>query len=216
MTPLTKEEWMFSFSEMGALWVHDGNPRRPHALLTHGDHSSGFFNGSNVMGHPTVLRKACYQIVTENLLNLLVKGSYPDIVAGAANGSVTMASMIAELYDTRMIFTEPVMVDGKKEMQLNRFSVESGGRILMVDDTITTGDTVLESIAIFEALGAKVYPFVVVLVNRSGMKDLNGREIIALVDHPMPKWEANECPLCEQGSVAIRPKGNWDKLNAEY
>ena len=47
---------------------------------------------------------------------------------------------------------------------------------------------------------------------------MNGRTIIALIDQPMNNWEPNECPLCQGGSEAIRPKGkeNWDRLNAIY
>jgi hypothetical protein len=34
----------------------------------------------------------------------------------------------------------------------------------------------------------------------------------------MPMWTARDCPLCMQGSEAIRPKGkeNWDRLNKKY
>lgn len=36
--------WIDRFKERDALWLHDGNVRRPHALLTSGKHSDGFFN----------------------------------------------------------------------------------------------------------------------------------------------------------------------------
>jgi hypothetical protein len=54
-------------------------------------------------------------------------------------------------------------------------------------------------------------------VNRSGLTEVNGMKIVALIDHPMPMWAPEECPLCPQGSEAIRAKGeNWARLTAAY
>ena len=38
----------------------------------------------------------------------------------------------------------------------------------------------------------------------------------AVIDKAMPMWVPEECPLCQAGSEAIRPKGNWDRLTADY
>jgi len=40
---------ILKLTKLGALWIHDGNPQRPHALLTSGNHSNGFFNASFIM-----------------------------------------------------------------------------------------------------------------------------------------------------------------------
>ena len=88
----------------------------------------------------------------------------------------------------------------------------------MVEDVLTTGGSVdLTAEAVTNA-GGVVLPFVIILVNRSGLTEVNGKKIVALIDRPMPMWTPDECPLCKQGSEALRPKGteNWDRLNAEY
>jgi hypothetical protein len=52
-------------------------------------------------------------------------------------------------------------------------------------------------------------------VNRSGLKEVNGLKIIALIDRHLPIWEAAECPLCKGESEAIPAKGdNWQRLMA--
>ena len=47
--------WAKRFTDQGALWMHDGNEKRPHALLTSGKHSNGFFNGEVIMRDPVQL-----------------------------------------------------------------------------------------------------------------------------------------------------------------
>jgi len=207
--------WFDAFSQLGALWVHDGNPKRPHALLTSGKHSNGFFNASKVVEYPQALKEACFHIFTAENMKLFAR---PMIVIGSALGAITIAHVIAELFGARCGFTEPdiVVIDGEKQMVLKRFSVNSHDRVLVVEDVITTGDTTRKTIDAIEKQGAEVLPVVCVLVNRSGMSHLDGRRILALIDHPMPMWKPDECPLCKAGSEAVRPKGNWDKLNGEY
>ena len=87
--------------------------------------------------------------------------------------------------------------------------------VLLCEDVLTTGGSVdLTSTAITNA-GGIVLPFILVLVNRSGLTEVSGKKIIALIDRPMPMWAPGNCPLCNMGSEALRPKDNWAKLNAQ-
>lgn len=54
---------------------------------------------------------------------------------------------------------------------------------------------------------------ILVLVNHTGLKEINGMKIISLIDKEMPMWQPNDCPLCKAGSIAVRPKDNWELLN---
>lgn len=92
-----------------------------------------------------------------------------------------------------------------------------GEMALIVEDVATTAGSIQKTRDAIRREGGLVYPFVLMLVNRSGLVDVNGLQIVALIDHEMPIWKPEECPLCKQGSEAIRPKGeNWAILNAEY
>jgi orotate phosphoribosyltransferase len=107
---------------------------------------------------------------------------------------------------------------GRKSMVFKKTSVRPSEHVLLVEDVLTTGSSIeLCAYAVGEKFG-RILPFVGALVNRSGLSDIRGRKIVALIDHPMPTWEAHECPLCKQGSEAIRPKlnDNWQQLNAAY
>lgn len=86
--------------------------------------------------------------------------------------------------------------------------------IALCEDALTTGRTVRRTADAVIGAGGIVLPFVLVLLNRSGLTEVNGRKIIALINRPMPTWTRKECPLCKQRSKAIRPKDNWELLNA--
>jgi orotate phosphoribosyltransferase len=212
---LQEKSWTETFSDMGALWIHDNNPARPHALLTSGKHSNGFFNATKVIENPALLEEACVDMWAHHA-DSLPGQSACDRVIGSAFGAITIAHVIAQMLNVQMGFTEPVETDDGKQMVLKRFALSEGDRVLIVEDVMTTGGTNRKTIKTIEAAGAEVLPVLPVLVNRSGMTELDGRRIIALIDHSMPMWEPEECPLCKQGSEALRPKGNWDKLNAHY
>ncbi len=228
------ESWYVDeYRKLDALWIHDGNPLRPHALLTSGNHSNGFFDSLPVVTHLGLL-----EVAVSDLVTLLIEGDVDlhkvDMVVGPQTG----ATKLAEALSLEITLAEPQFPlvgglrtcltaspakhfeGGVKSMVFNEEEWKSllGRHILLCDDVLTTGSSIeLTERAITQG-GGVVLPYVVVLVNRSGLSEVNGKKIIALIDHPMPIWEARECPLCAQGSVALRPKeeGNWAQLNQNY
>ena len=208
---MQQKNWIDELISLGALWVHDGNPKRPHPELRSGKHSDVFFNLTRLIEHPCILSEACLALCHSWHL-----AEQPTVVFGSAFGAITIAHELANLMETRFGFTEPVIKEGQKQMVLNRFSVTADDIVLVVEDVLTTGGTTEKTIAALEDAGATVLPYVFVLVNRSGLQTLGERKIIALVERTVDTWAPQECPLCQQGSEALGAKGNWDKLTAEY
>ena len=204
-------DWKKTFQEQGAIWIHDGKPARPHALLTSGLHSDGFVNCS---------------LVTQNanLLKTIVSGAEglaprladkPDWVIGSALGAVTFAYAVALQVGANAGFTEK---DGDA-MKLARFEVKPGQKVLVVEDTISTGGSTLKTIEGIQRAGVpaeNILPYIVCLVNRSGSPTLGGRELRALLTLDIHNWAADECPLCKSGSQVVRPKSNWAALTGTY
>jgi len=220
-----QDGWIKCYQEKGALWIHDGNAKRPHALLTSGKHSSGFFNSELVMEDSFLLSEACSDLVsliadTGTLLGHINR------VVGPAMGAITLADGLARHLSSRRArqyaclraYVEKEETPAGVRMVFKRTTIKPGENILLCEDVITTAGSVnLAAQAVIEAKG-NVWSFVSVLVNRSGLVEADGRKIIALIDRPMPMWSPDECPLCKQGSEAIKPKGKeeWARLNAEY
>jgi orotate phosphoribosyltransferase len=200
--------WKQLFEEQGAIWIHDGNPNRPHALLTSGLHSDGFVNCTFITQQPSLLQQI---VQAPDGLAPLVPSQKSDWVIGSAFGAITLAHSVALQIGARAGFTEK----DDEEMRLSRFDVMPTDRILVVEDTISTGGSTLKTIqAILKAgvLEKNVLPVIVCLVNRSGRTDLEGKQIRALLTLQIHTWQSAECPLCKKGSTAIRPKSHWVEL----
>lgn len=232
-------EWINTYKEKGAWWTHDGNPKRPHALLRSGKHSNGFCNSELVIQDPVLLDDACidlaalyreeaYEIIPFFPEFTLCTSRGVNRVVGPAHGAIELSHDLARHISRKQHFpclnsyTEkqkcgPFGTDTK--MVFNRRSVMPDERVLLTEDVLTTGGSVELAVDAVVRAGGIVLPWVVVLVNRSGLTEVNGRKIIALIDYHMQDWLPDECPLCEMGSEAIRPKEsveNWALLNASY
>lgn len=213
----TTEEWADIYRRCRALWIHDGNSLRPHALLSAGGHSDGFFNSKMVMQDPMLLDRAA-----SDLLDGLVSTGFdidaPHRVIGPAMGAITLAHDIARHIGQRR--GRPCLCgyaektgDGKFEFR--RTPITDDELLLLVEDVLTSGRSV-EYLLKAVPISSSTLESVGLLVNRSTLLEIRGKKLVSLIHHPMSNWPAEECPLCKQGSTAIRSKGNWDQLNAEY
>ena len=231
----TQQKWIRVFEDHKALWIHDGNPSRPHAELTSGEHSSGFFNSELVLEWPGLMDQACTDLVDALMIQMIQDGFGSDNrlrigrVVGPAMGAITLAHDVARIFGVkrekpcRRAYAEKDLVSStdpskKKRMSFNRTAIEPSESVLMTEDVITSGRSVLVMMEAVERGGGIIVPYLPVLVNRSGETHVGTMKVVALIEHHMPKWQPGECPLCDVGSTALRPKAgeNWKKLNAEY
>jgi orotate phosphoribosyltransferase len=231
----TRENWADLLQKMGLLWTHDGNPKRPHALLTSGGHSDGFFNGNKLLSdYPRLARELAYDLVElpvrevfsgHNLgSELQGAGFMPNRVIGPAFGAITWADKIADALNVGSAFTIPIGEGKDKTFKLEkRFNI-NGELVLLAEDTITTGGSVEKTIAVVLENGAKIAPIIVAICNRSGLAKIGDPKtgdykIVAMIEKHMQNWDPKvHCPLCKLGSEAIRPKeaNNWVRLTATY
>lgn len=207
--------------------MHDGNPRRPHAHLTSNDnHSNGFFNGGLVIADANFTFNGCCHglkaMLAHTELKALLEAEHIRVM-GPAMGAVGLAAMFA----VNLTSLHPSVSWGyfekqgegtSKRMIIPRADIQPYETILIIEDTITTGSSAILGKQAVQEVGASVFPYLISLVNRSGQESINGHKIFSLVDIHLPTWSPEECPLCKEGSQAIKCKGrnNWARLNAEY
>lgn len=227
-TPL---DWFEIYQRYNAIWTH--REGLPHALLSGGEHSSGFFNSELVMEDPVILDAACQQLVA-SLADQSVNLCSIDRVIGPAMGAITMAHSLALWINrlrpggpgthgetTRCLrsYVEKESDCKDPRMAFKKTNVHEGEIVLLTEDvmTRTVGGTVGRTAEAVLQKGGVILPFVAVLVNRTGASEIEGRKVISLIERHMPKWHPDQelCPLCSQGSEALRPKevGNWQRLN---
>jgi orotate phosphoribosyltransferase len=225
--------WLGELKGTGALWIHDGNPRRPYARLTSGKISNIFFNASKLIENPWALSRFVDEIFDRLEAAQSIYNLQPDVVVGPAAGAITLAYELAERYDALGWFTEDVGKGDEKIIKLKRFEPEKPGlKILGVEDVITTGGSVDDTVrAVTEADPSIVfYDIVICIVNRSGkMVTPGGKNIVALINLDQEAmaelggktWDEGQNPFIPDGKELVPPlrpkeRHNWRELNAEY
>ena len=181
-----------------------------HFLLASGNHSSRYLQSAKVLEDPKRAELIC------NALAQMIKSSglKIDTVCAPALGGVLAGYELARSLGVRSIFVE------KKEggMELRRgFEVQKGENILICEDIITTGGSAMKAALAIEELGANIVAFAS-LANRGFCKregsTLEAKAecklssnvpFFALDDFTFEMYAPSECPLCKEGSTAIKP-----------
>ncbi|MAF13401.1 MAG: hypothetical protein CMI53_00705 [Parcubacteria group bacterium] len=207
---LDQKGWIEYLVGLHAYWGYAGEAcsERPHAKMNNGQHSGGFFDGRLVTRETSVCTTVCGDLLERLQQDGKVN---PNSVWGSAMGAVVLAYELARQMNKQTGFTVKHVHD--EGMSVGRFPVTEGEYILMVGDVLVTGTTTKNSIIALTANGAVVLPYILVLVNRSGLTEIEGRKIISLINRELPLWDEVECPYCKEGSKAVRPRENWAELN---
>jgi len=117
---------------------------------------------------------------------------------------------------TRAIFAEEVHTGGHPRREFRRgFRVEPGERVLLVDDILTTGGSLLAMIPAVEAAGGEIVECVVLVDRSGGMRTLtspqSGRRYplgaLWILDLPTYEPGPEACPLCA-GGIEIHAPGS--------
>jgi orotate phosphoribosyltransferase len=137
-----------------------------------------------------------------------------DLIAGPTTGGVILAFETGRQLGTRAIFAEEVRADdGTMRREFRRgFRIRTGERVLLVDDILTTGGSLLAMIPAVEALGGEIVECVVLVDRSGGLSTLTsprtGRvyPLRALWALDLPTWEAGvDGPRCAAGEPAVTP-----------
>lgn len=186
-----------------------------HFLLSSGNHSAFYLQSAKVLENPKIAQRLAEELSRQ----ILAFGLGVDCVCSPALGGILAGYELARALGVRFIFTERV----EGVMTLRRgFEVSRGEKILICEDIITTGGSALESAHCVEALGGEVMGFAG-LANRGFCKRVdstispkpqaklpNDKPLFALADFEFEIYEPQNCPLCKNGSKAIKPgsRGN--------
>jgi orotate phosphoribosyltransferase len=196
-----------------ALFRSSGAFREGHFLLKSGRHGDAYVEKFHVLSDPAATSELCGYWAAR--VRGESGGPIVDLVAGPTTGGVILAFETARQVGVRSIFAEEVAaVDGSTHREFRRgFRIEPGERVLLVDDILTTGGSLLAMIPAVEAMGGEIVECVV-LVDRSGGRatltsPLTGRTypLRALWQLDLPTYEpgAATCPRCADGTPLYAP-----------
>jgi orotate phosphoribosyltransferase len=187
---MTTEEVMKLYEETKALL-------RGHFRLSSGLHSDRYLQCALVLQYPWHAEKLCQALAEK------VKPLKPQAVVSPALGGVVVGQELARALGVRAVFTERNKENDAMELRRG-FTLEKGERFFAVEDIITTGKSIKESIQVVRSLGAEVVG-AGCLIDRSGGENFFDVPLKALAAMKVESWPEKDCPLCHQGMPVVKP-----------
>ena len=149
------------------LFRSSGALRDGHFQLKSGRHGDAYVEKFAVLSDPVATSELCGYWAASHRDD--AGGARVDLVAGPTTGGVILAFEAGRQLGVRAIFAEEVRdADGTTRREFRRgFRIEPGERVLLVDDILTTGGSLLAMLPAVEAMGGEIAECAV-LVDRSG------------------------------------------------
>jgi len=139
------------------LFRRSGALRDGHFLLKSGRHGDAYVEKFAVLSDPAATSELCGFWAAAHRRD---DGTPTvDLVAGPTTGGVILAFETARRLGVRSIFAEEVKAaDGATAREFRRgFTIEPGERVLLVDDILTTGGSLLAMLPAVEAMAKQEY-----------------------------------------------------------
>ena len=205
-----------------SLFRASGALREGHFVLKSGRHSDAYLEKFQVLQDPAATSELCAFFAAANRHE--DETAAVDLVAGPTTGGVILAFETARQLGVRSIFAEEVKTaEGATTREFRRgFTIDPGERVLLVDDILTTGGSLLAMLPAVEAMGGEIIECAV-LVDRSGGRQTltsptTGRvyPLRSLWQLDLPTYEAGAatCPLCAEGTPLHAPGSTGAAQNA--
>jgi orotate phosphoribosyltransferase len=185
---MEKEKLLELFRTTGAL-------QQGHFRLSSGLHSLEYFQCAKVLQFPQYNELLCGDIAR------FFHDWRVDLVVAPAIGGIMVGQEVARQMRVRGNFAE--REDDK--MTLRRgFEIKQGERVLVCEDVVTTGGSVVEVIDLVKASGGTVVG-VAAIVDRSSKPINFGAQFFSLLKMAVPTYKPEICPLCEDKVPVVKP-----------
>ena len=215
---MTDDEIIEWFGMAEAYWLYQGeaSSEKPHAELSSGLCSNGYFDCPRLLRYSNVCEILGSQL--GRLLRLQGIGKV-DWVISSAYSAITFGHEVAKESGAIFANVEKDQTDypQQKRMLWRRMIIPAGSIILQAEELVTTLNTVNEvRRAVIEGNAAPVefLPIVGALVHRPPKlpADYGEIKVIGLVEREVQAVKPEECSYCKIGSPRFRPKTNWKEL----
>jgi orotate phosphoribosyltransferase len=189
-----------------------GAIRQGHFELTSGLHSGTYVQCALVLQYPKYAEQLGRALAAE-FLDLRV-----DCVASPALGGLIIGHEVARALPlradgmpVRAIFAER---GATGSLTLRRgFQVAQDEQVLVVEDVWTTGGSTFETIRVLKEAGARVVA-AGALIDRSGGRIELPVRTEALMEMKVESYDPMACPLCRNGSAAVKPGSRSVRANS--
>ena len=167
-----------------------------HFLLASGLHSPVYWEKCQVLQFPNYTEQLC------RMISAHFSKQGIQVVAGPTTGGIILAFEVARQLAVRGIFAEKGGAAGRAFRR--GFSIDSGKRVLIVDDILTTGNSIREVTDAVTKQGGVVVG-VGVLVDRSEQKVDFRVPLFSCHRARIVTYTPENCPLCAAQTPLVKP-----------
>lgn len=181
------------FRDSGALL--DG-----HFLLASGRHSARYLEKFQVLQWPKRTERLCEGIVAR------VRDLGAETVAGPTTGGIILAHEVGRQLGSRAVYAERSETSPGRVLRRG-FQLHAGERVIVVDDIMSTGGSVEETIAAVQMAGGTVLAAAVLVDRSAGEAVARLKEIplYALWEVAIETYDPVSCPQCAAGEPVRKP-----------
>ncbi|RLQ89401.1 orotate phosphoribosyltransferase [Notoacmeibacter ruber] len=176
---MSVDEVLDVFREAGA--ILEG-----HFILTSGLRSPVFLQKARVFMHADKTERLCRALAQR--IRSETDGAI-DYVVGPAVGGLIPAYETSRHLGVPAVWVE--REDGK--FRLRRFEMEPGAKVVIVEDIVTTGLSIRETVEALRQIGAEVVAAACIIDRSAGKADI-GVPLIALAEYEVPAYSADNLP----------------------
>lgn len=157
-----------------------------HFILTSGLRSPIFLQKARVFMHPDLTERLCRALADK--IRAAVPGQI-DYIVGPAVGGLIPA------YETSRHLGPPAIYVERENgrFRLRRFEVAPGARVVIVEDIVSTGLSIRETIEALQEIGVEVVAAACVIDRSAGKVDV-GVPLIALAQYEVPAYPVDALP----------------------
>jgi orotate phosphoribosyltransferase len=188
---MDSSEMLQLFQELGVV-VHG------HFLLSSGRHSEEYWEKFRLLEHPRVTERLCTEIAKRHQADNL------SAVIGPTTGGALLAQEVGRQLNTRCLIAEPASQGGR---ELRRgFVLEPGERVLVVDDVLTTGLSLRETLDALRPYQSEILGIEVLIDRSAGEAGKQfGIPLQALFSVAARSYDPADCPLCRTEQPVVKP-----------
>jgi orotate phosphoribosyltransferase len=172
-----------------------------HFLLKSGRHAGRYLEKFLVLQHPRYGVELCRRFAEA------LRPYAPTLVVGPTTGGVLLSFETARQLggSVRAAFAEPSASGGGRTFR-RAWTIAPDERVVVVDDILTTGASLIETVDAVRAAGVEPLA-AAVMVDRSVEAVELGIPLHSLGRIEIPSWNSEGCPLCAS-AVPLRKPGS--------
>ncbi len=188
---MNTQDVLDEFKKVGALL-------EGHFILSSGRRSPVFLQKALVFSHPPTTEKLCSALARK----LEAEFGRIDVVVGPAVGGLIPGYETARAPGCRAIYTER---EGGVMSLRRGFTVSPRDRVVVVEDIVTTGISMRETLDAMRSAGANVIGAACVVDRSNGKADVGGLKLVSLAAVDSPDYDASDLPPELAAIPAVKP-----------